>query len=220
MIPLTEVALAAVFTWSALVSGTTPAADIGVSGRRTTVTGLGVADSLATATAPTLPVPRLRLVLPSDTVPKRRAKAVVYSDAYATRLTIHRRLSWGMIPLFAASYFSGRELLKAADEGRDAPSWARSVHAPAASGSAILFGANTITGAWNLWEGRTDANGRVRRVAHAVMFMVASGGFVYAGTMLAEDAGESPSHARRHRNVALGSIGISTASWLVMLIGN
>jgi hypothetical protein len=153
----------------------------------------------------------------ADTVPRVRRKAVVYSDGYATRLRIHKTLSWGMLPLFAASYFSGDQLLS---KGTDAPSWARSMHGPAATGSAVLFGANTVTGGWNLWEGRKDPNGRTRRILHSVLFTAASGGFAYAGTKLADDAEENLTARRKHRNVALGSMGVSTVSWLIMLIGN
>lgn len=165
--------------------------------------GLGIADQ-----------PRR---LPGDTIRQPRAKAIVYSDGYLTRVTWHRRLSYAMLPLFAASYFSGDQILK---KGSAAPDWARTVHGPSATGSAVLFSANTFTGAWNLWEGRRDANGRFKRIAHGVAFTVASAGFVYAGTQLAQDAQESRSKRLQHRNVALASMGVSTASWLFMLLGN
>ncbi len=204
MIPITDVAVGFLMAWQAAVTpGQTP----------------------LPATSDSLPVPRAATVLQpvgltllyADTVPRVRRKAIVYSDAYATRLRIHKVLSWGMIPLFAASYFSGSQLL---EKGSDAPSWARSMHGPAATGSAILFGANTVTGGWNLWEGRKDPNGRTRRILHGVLFTAASGGFAYAGTKLADDAEENLSARRNHRNVALGSMGVSTLSWLIMLIGN
>ena len=163
------------------------------------------------------PAATVRHLTQPDTLPRRRTKAVVYSDGYGTRLTIHRRLSWAMLPLFAASYFSGDQIL---EKGTDAPSWARSLHRPAATGSAILFGANTVTGTMNLWEGRKDPNGRTRRILHGLMFTAASGGFVYAGTKLADEAEQSRDKRQQHRNVALGSMGLSTASWLLMLLGN
>ena len=156
-------------------------------------------------------------VAPGDTVRKPRQKAYVYSDAYETRLTIHRRMSWAMLPLFAASYFSGQQIL---EKNTAAPTWARRIHAPAATGAAILFTANTITGAWNLWEGRHDPNGRTRRIIHSALFTAASAGFVYAGTKLANDAEQSQAKRLEHRNVAIASMGVSTFSWLIMLIGN
>jgi hypothetical protein len=158
------------------------------------------------------------LTLPQDTVRRRpRAKAVTYSDGYATRLRIHRVLSWAMLPLFAVSYVSGDQII---EHPSDAPEWARSIHPVAATGTAILFGANTITGTWNLWEGRHDPNGRTKRLVHGALFMVASGGFAYTGTKLANDAEQDMSKRRSHRNMALASMGVSTASWLLMLIGD
>lgn len=154
---------------------------------------------------------------PSDTLRRVRTKAVVYSDAYQTRLMVHRTLSWTMIPLFAVSYFSGDQLFK---NGSSAPAWARRTHAPAATGAAILFTAQSITGYWNLWESRHIAQGRTRRIVHSVLFTTASAGFVYAGSKLANDAEQSQAKRQEHKNVALASMGVSTMSWLLMLIGN
>lgn len=204
MIPITDVAVGFLMAWQAAVS----------PGQRALV---GRLDSLPQPRAATVMQPVGLTMFMADTVPRVRRKAVVYSDGYATRLRIHKTLSWGMLPLFAASYFSGDQLL---NKGTDAPSWARSVHGPAATGSAILFGANTVTGGWNLWEGRKDPTGRTRRLLHSVLFTAASGGFAYAGTKLADDAEQNLSARRKHRNVALGSMGVSTVSWLIMLIGN
>ena len=55
---------------------------------------------------------------------------------------------------------------------------------------------------------------------HSVLFTSASAGFVYAGTKLANDAEQSQAKRRQHRNVAIGSMGVSTFSWLIMLVGN
>ena len=204
MIPITDVAVGFLMAWQAAVSP-----------GQTALVGRPGSPPQPRA-APGMQPAGLAMFV-ADTVPRVRRKAVVYSDGYATRLRIHKTLSWGMLPLFAASYFSGDQLLT---KGIDAPSWARSMHGPAATGSAILFGANTVTGGWNLWEGRKDPNGRTRRILHSVLFTAASGGFAYAGTKLADDAEENLSARRNHRNLALGSIGVSTVSWLIMLIGN
>lgn len=154
-------------------------------------------------------------LLPQDTV--RRRKAVEYSDAYYKRLTLHKALSWAMLPLFAVSYVSGDQLLA---KGDAAPGWAQSIHPVAATSTAVLFGANAITGGWNLWDGRKDPIGRKRRLLHSALFLAASGGFAYAGSTLADEAEESASKRRDHRNLALASMSVSTASWLIMLIGN
>lgn len=186
-----------------------------------------VRDSLAVPNAEALPLARGPIadagvalsIRPSaqDTVRRPRPKAVIYSDGYSRRLTVHKTLSWAMLPLFAASYLSGDQILS---KGVDAPGWAEAIHEPAAMGTAALFGVNTVTGAWNLWEGRADPNGRTRRIVHSVLFTAASAGFAYTGMRLAEEAEESVDGRRRHRNMALGSMGLSTASWLIMLVGN
>ncbi len=175
------------------------------------------ANSVAPRAALDSTLPTLRVTFVMDTIRQPRAKAVAYSDGYAFRLTWHRRLSWGMLPLFAASYISGDQILK---KGSMAPNWARRIHGPAATSSAVLFGANTLTGSLNLWEGRTNPNGRTRRIVHSVLFTTASAGFVYAGTRLANEAEQSSGKRRQHSNVALASMGVSTLSWLLMLIGN
>ena len=200
MMPLAEVACAVLMTWNSLAIQRV------------------VQDDTVTVRDSTKSVPQLTFAL--DTVRKPRAKAIEYSDWYGKRLTLHRRMSWTMLPLFAVSYISGDQLLKASKDGTTAPSWARQVHGPAATGAAVLFGANMVTGSWNLYESRGDSNGRTRRILHSVMFYAASGGFVYAGTKLANDAEQSASKRQEHKNVALYSMGLSTASWLLMLLGN
>lgn len=170
----------------------------------------------ASARGPVLSPVALASAAPQDTVKRRARKAVTYSDGYTRRVTIHRALGWAMLPLFAASYVSGDQLLS---KGNEAPEWAETIHPYAAGGTALLFGANAVTGTWNLWEGRKDPNGRTRRIVHSVLFLAASGGFAYAGS-LADEAEENGEKRRLHRNVALGSMGVSTASWLLMFLGN
>ena len=142
---------------------------------------------------------------------------MVYSDAYERRLTWHLRISWAMLPLFAASYYSGDQII---ENGSDAPGWARSLHGPAAAGRAaagraVLFGVNGVTGVWNLFEGRYDPNGCTRRFLHGALFLAASGGFMYAATLAGDlDEGgrgytrsaNAEDDRLRHRNVARSSV--------------
>lgn len=151
----------------------------------------------------------------SDTIPRRRA-SVAYSDAYGTRATIHRRLSYAMVPLFALSYFTGDKLFK---EGQSAPSWVLNTHRASATSAAVLFTANTITGGWNMWEARHDPINRKRRYLHSALFIAASAGFTYSGAVLAEQAERSESKRRDHRTLNLVSMGLSASSVLVMLTG-
>lgn len=209
MISLAESAAAALFAFASIIAPI-PDRDAHEDHARAAVTDTvvvtGWMEQRAVALAP-LPA--------QDTIPRRRRVAVDYSEGYGRRLTLHRRLSYAMLPLFAASYFSGDQLFQ---KGREAPGWARSTHRPAATGAAVLFGANTVTGAWNLWEGRRDPNGRTRRLLHAALFTGASAGFTYAGAVLAEEAERSGEKRRQHRAVNLTSMGVATASWLLMLV--
>jgi len=149
-----------------------------------------------------------------DTTKRKRAVAVEYSDAYNTRLKIHQVLSWTMLPLFALQYASGNQILQ---YGYAAPSWARTIHGPTATALAVVFGANTITGAWNLWDSRKDPSGRARRYIHSALMFIADAGFVYTG-VLSSQAETSYDARQQHKNVAMFSMGVATASWLMMLL--
>jgi hypothetical protein len=139
--------------------------------------------------------------------------AVEYSEWYGRRLTVHRWASYTTLPLFAWQYAAGRQLYA---KGSEAPAWARKTHGAAATGVATLFGVNTVTGVWNLWEGRRDREGRTRRIAHAALMLTADAGFAATG-MLAESSERSADRRRLHRNVAISSMAVATASYLVMI---
>jgi len=149
-----------------------------------------------------------------DTTKRKRAVAVEYSDAYATRLKIHQVLSWTMLPLFAVQYASGNQIFQ---YGNAAPTWAKNLHGPTATALALVFGANTITGAWNLWDSRKDPAGRTRRYIHSALMFIADAGFVYTG-VLSSQAETSLDARQQHKNVAMFSMGVATASWLMMLL--
>ncbi len=157
------------------------------------------------------------LTMVIDTLEVRRQTAPIeYSEWYGRRVAIHRALSWTMLPLFAVSYYTGNRL---AEDGRAAsPQWVRTAHPYAAGGAAAVFGANTVTGLWNLWAARKDPEGRTRRILHSTLFLVADAGFAYAGS-IGRDGRENAEIRSRHRTIALSSMGVSTAGWLVMLIG-
>ncbi len=165
--------------------------------------------SMAGESGPLLPT----TVSPLATDTPAPPPLIEYSDAYYTRLQIHKWASWAMLPLFAAQYFSGQKLV---EQGRDAPGWARAIHGPAAAGVAGLFGVNTVTGVWNLWEGRKDPYGRKWRTAHGLLMLAADAGFVATG-ILAGDAGENGSVRNTHKQVAMVSMGVAVTSWLMML---
>lgn len=159
----------------------------------------------------------LRLVWPqADTTVKKKRVLVEYSDWYGRRLAIHRTLSWAMIPLFAVSYYTGDRLAR---DGRIAsPAWVRTLHPYAATGASVVFGVNTVTGLWNLWDARHDPQGRVRRIIHSVLFLAADGGFAYAGS-LGKQARDNSEIRSKHRAIALYSMGVSYVSMMIMLLG-
>ena len=150
-----------------------------------------------------------------DTGARKRPRAIEYSEWYGRRLAIHKTLSWAMLPLFAVSYYTGSQLAEKGKEGVSAT--VRSLHPVAAGGAAVVFGVNTVTGVWNLWDARRDPADRKRRYLHAALFMLADAGFAYAGS-LGQNAGEDRDTRSRHRTVAISSMGVSTAGWLVMLL--
>ena len=144
-----------------------------------------------------------------------RPRAIEYSNGYYTRLTIHRYASYAELPLFAAEYALGQRILNGQRTGDFASSGTRSAHKVVAGGLGVLFAVNTITGVWNLYEARHDPAGRTRRDLHALSMLLADAGFLWTAS-LAGDAREGEDGASSHRNAALLSIGVATASTLMM----
>jgi hypothetical protein len=155
----------------------------------------------------------LRRAPGADTVRRQRGKSFQYSDGYATRLGIHKALSFAMLPLFAASGYTGFRLRK---EKTDAPKWLRDLHGPVAGATVILFGMNTLTGAWNMWESRKDPENRTKRILHGALFLAAAGGFAYV-TAAGDNIYATGKGNHWHRDVALASMTVSLVSWSLMI---
>jgi hypothetical protein len=158
--------------------------------------------------------------IPSDTPPPspaQRVKAVEVSEWYGRRLTLHRRLSYTVIPLFAFQYAAGSQIW---DKGDAAPAWARRGHRIGAATIGGVFLVNTATGVWNLWDSRGVEDGKVRRYVHAASMLLADAGFTWAGAKLSEEAETSLEKRKLHRTVALSSIAITVASGLFMKFTN
>lgn len=160
----------------------------------------------APSTSPALPV------VPADT-PVKRPRAVVYSDWYARRLAIHRVASYTLLPLLAAQYYTGTQLMA---KGSDAPLWVIRSHAPLATTAAVVFGVNTVTGVWNMWEARHDPNGSGARTAHGLLMLVADAGFLAAGAM-GHPAVQDGNIRSLHRTIALSSMGAALVGYAIML---
>lgn len=201
-------------TLTVVVADMAPARD---STPLTSATGIGLHVSHATPlSAEVAAVTAWRIGPVRDTTVKKR-RPIEYSEWYGRRVAIHKALSWTMLPLFAVSYYTGDRLAR---DGRAAsPAAVRTLHPYAAYGSAAVFGANTVTGLWNLWAARKDPEGRTRRIVHSALFIVADAGFAYAGS-IGREGRENGEIRDRHRTIALSSMGVSTVGWLIMLIGN
>lgn len=145
--------------------------------------------------------------------PRRRPVAFTYSHGYEVRAKIHKYASFATLPLFGAQYLLGQRL----DEGTGSEP-VRAAHAAIATTMAGLFGVNTVTGVWNLWEGRKDPAGRGRRVLHSLLMLGADAGFVATGLLAPTNDGGG--NRSLHRNVAITSMGVASVGYLLMLLGN
>lgn len=165
----------------------------------------------------------LSLALPSmpleqDGGQPLHAVAIEHSDAYRTRAKIHKYASMATLPLFAAEVALGQSL-DGSNDGK------KGAHALVGAGIVGLFGVNTVTGAWNLFgEGRQDTEGRTLRLVHGLLMMAADVGFL-ATTAAAPSTGRNgaltfQANRTTHRNLAIASISVGTAGYLLMLFGN
>jgi hypothetical protein len=177
----------------------------------------------ATSTQDTFPHPDDGVVRPAipltivvDT-PRARPRAIEISDWYGRRLTIHRYLSYSVIPVFGAQWFAGARIYR---EGRDAPEWAKTTHRAGATVLAGIFTVNTVTGLWNLWDSRAVEDKRALRTIHALSMLAADAGFTYAGAKLSKEAEHDFNKRREHRTIALSSMAVATVSGLMMKLYN
>jgi len=168
-------------------------------------------------------VPPLSLAFPAtqlqpDSAQPVHAAAIEHSDAYQTRAKIHKYASFATLPLFAAELALGQSL-NGSNDGK------KGAHALVGAGIVGLFGVNTVTGAWNLFgEGRQDTEGRTLRLVHGLLMMATDVGFL-ATTVSAPSTGRNGAltfEAKKttHRNLAIASVSVGTAGYLMMLIGN
>ncbi len=147
-----------------------------------------------------------------------RKKSIEYSNGYYVRLKIHQYASWAMLPFFIGSYATGTDLI---NNGNNASSFSKDWHGVFAGATAALFAVNTVTGVWNLVESRHDPAGRTRRWVHSIAMFVAEAGFVATGATAPEiedgEVGEG-GNATTHKTLAITSMAVATASWLMMLV--
>lgn len=149
-----------------------------------------------------------------QTAPAPRPMAFEYSDGYRTRLKVHKYASFATLPLFVAQFAVGQKLY----DGNASDS-TRSAHTALAVSTGALFGVNSVTGVWNLYEGRKDPNKSTKRKVHGILMLVADAGFVATGALAPNDD-DGGGDRSTHRTVALASMGVATVAYLIMLLGN
>jgi len=176
-------------------------------------TGRAPVDTLGTISS-RLAAP-LALQITEDTTVRRRHKAIEVSDWYARRLRIHRIDAYAMIPLFAFQAAAGNELYQ---KGSGADDWAKTGHRVGATGLATVFGVNTVTGLWNLWDSRAVPQGRTKRTLHTLLMLASDAGFTYAGVHLSEKAENDAGARSEHRKLAYASIGTALVGTGMMII--
>lgn len=178
--------------------------------------GGGRSPVLPDTAAPTDTLSARALTVPTDT-PHTRPKVIVVSDWYARRLTMHRWVAYGTIPVFAVEWAAGKQLW---DKGAGAPTWAKTTHRVGATMLAGMFTVNTVTGAWNWWDSRSLAKGRAVRTIHALSMITADAAFTYAGAKLSNEAETNNDKRRLHRTIALSAMGLTVVSEVAMKILN
>ncbi len=145
-------------------------------------------------------------------VPVRRPVAYTYSEGYEIRAKIHKYASYTTLPLFGAQALLGMKL-----EDGTAPEGVRAAHSAVATTMVGLFAVNTVTGVWNMIEGRSNPSGRGRRLLHGLLMLASDAGFVATGLLAPTNDGGGNQSA--HKAVAISSIAAATASYLIMFFG-
>jgi len=110
---------------------------------------------------------------------------------------------------------AGNQLYQKSD---GAPEWAKTGHRVGATALATVFGVNTVTGLWNLWDSRAVSQGRTRRTIHTLLMLASDAGFAYAGIKLADEAENSAEKRKQHRNLAFASMGVAITGSGMMLL--
>lgn len=149
--------------------------------------------------------------------PDPEPQLVEYSDAYFTRLTIHRWASYLTLPLFVSEYVVGQKLINGTGDNL------KGVHGALASGIGGLFVVNTITGGLNAIEARKDPAEKNRRTLHTVLMLLSDAGFVATGMLANEREGEGSQYGaytvnnKNHRNMAIASMATALIGYSIML---
>lgn len=150
--------------------------------------------------------------------PAPRPIAFEYSDAYRTRARIHKAASIATLPLFATELALGQSLYSNYPNGRH--SGKAGAHVAIGTGIIGLYGVQAVTGVMNLMEARKDPSQRKLRLAHSILMLASGAGFAITPlTAPGNEFRSGPGHPQVHRAMAIGSIGVGTVGYLLMLFG-
>lgn len=141
-----------------------------------------------------------------------RPHAIEYSHGYEVRRKIHVYCSFAMIPLFVTQGILGAKLYNEPTDG------VRSAHKAVAWSIFGLFGANTVTGLWNLKEGWKNPEHRKLRLTHGLLMLGADAGFLATALEAPNREGTSGDRST-HRAIAITAIAAATTGYLVMIFG-
>jgi hypothetical protein len=147
------------------------------------------------------------------------ARAFEYSEAYELRASIHRKASYAMLPLFVTEAVLGQKMF---NNPVGITRNAQMAHRVIGVGIGGLFAVNTVTGVMNLWEGRKDPNGLMKRTIHATLMMMADVGFLATAATRPNSStlnGLTIYDARKnqHMAIAYASITSATIGYVMML---
>ena len=148
--------------------------------------------------------------------PAPRKVAFEYSEGYKTRAKIHRYASFATLPLFATELALGQSIYDHPSEGK------KGAHVAVGTSIVGLYGVQAVTGVWNLMDAKKDPHRSKTRIVHSILMLASGAGFAITPMVAPgeRERFESGGGSRStHRAVALTSIGLGTAGYLVMLIG-
>jgi|SRR5579862_5869673 len=174
-------------------------------------------DSAAAAPGPRAAAVGVSPCAAADTTPKpKRVKAFELSDAYETRLAIHKWASYSTVPLFAAQAIVGQQLYVTETAGNRPSEGMRAAHDILAVGVGALFAVNTVTGTMSWWETRSQTDGRTWRTIHGALMLLSDAGFATTA-VLGTNARHLQADRNLHKNWAIGSASVALVSYAMML---
>jgi hypothetical protein len=146
-------------------------------------------------------------------------RAFQYSHGYEVRDRIHHLASYAMLPLFGAEAYIGQKLF---NNPAQAGGGLRTSHKAIAVAIGGLFGVNSLTGVWNMFEGNNDPHAGTRRIVHGVLMLVADAGFFATALTRPNSrtaAGLTVYDAKKNQHAALAyaSVSVATVGYLIML---